>query len=275
MKTFQNTFLKVSAILALSSVAQSPRAQAYSGAQPLDYSSITLISGRPDFRLPFVQNIIADGYSFVRFAEGNLTTQQLSILSDRFINRVSMAEIVDHGGSTNFELINRAISFGASRSPVITFNLGSSPDLNNRLCMMMSQYRNHAFVIATQKGAFPIDSRIEGACMARNILRVTGLNADQSDLDSLSAYGDTVRIAAPSVNIPTIGWGGVYSSLRGSTPATMIVAAELAHHAQMLPEYRGADLITSFLDQRTIVLESLLGKVEEGRALLEITPLKK
>lgn len=230
------------------------------------FSNVTLVSGRPDFRLTFVRNTVVDGYAYVSPAEVNRTTQELSILVRRGIQRVSMGEVVYSDNSARSSDVYRALQFGASRSPVVAFALSSGSQQNNSTCRFMSQFTNTVFVTV---GPNFRDSLPELECLAANILRITSLNADQSDLTEYAPKGETVRLAAPSYRIPTIGQGGYHSELSGLSPAVMIVAAELAKFYNMNPQLKGAALIDLFLETQSTVLPSLEGKVVGAKALFD------
>lgn len=235
---------------------------------PSHISQVTLISGRPDFRLPFVRFAVTDGYSFIPNPELDITTQQLSILSDHGVTRVSMAEIVNQFGATTYGLISHAIEFAITRSPIVTFAIGSSSRDNAMICSMMDHHPQTAFVVAVPSHGSRIFAGDEPACAAPNILRATGLNETLDDLATTSSYGDTVRIAAPSIGIPTTGVSGRLTALTGTTPATMLVTSELSQFSQMHPELTGASLIDQFMIEHTVQLPSLEGKVEDRRALV-------
>jgi subtilisin family serine protease len=232
-------------------------------------SQLTLISGRPDYNLPWTRSMVRDGFSFIPNPEIDFSTQQLSILARSGVRQVSIAEIINQYGQTTFQLIERALQFAASRSPVASFVVNTDPRGNNYICDMMANYPNTAFVVAPTVQPGNIHLEDEPACGAHNILRVTELNQTLNDLGDYAPRGDTVRVAAPSIDIPTTGWGGRPTAISGSLPATASVAAALAlfaseHHAEL----SGEALIEQFLAERTVVVPSLEGKVENARAFI-------
>lgn len=222
---------------------------------------IAVIGGEPDGSLEFVKRIVKTRSDLIKGEhEAFSTTITYSVLNDYGIENTTLVMILDKEGTTSRAIFRDAIDCASFTAPVVNTNIGPIEDI---ICMKFSEYKDVAFVVPSGSGGGPIGS----SCLAGNVLIVAALDQNQQDLFSFSNWGPGVRIASPSAGIFVILPGGKSAILNSSTAGLSIISAQLALLAKNRPSLRGAALINYFLENNTVVLPALSGKIDNGLAL--------
>ncbi len=103
---------------------------------------------------------------------------------------------------------------------------------------------------------------------APNLIRVAAADY-QGSIDKSSNYSaDTIELAAPGVEVPGALVDGDKSRMSGTSMAAPLVTRELGRIFQSNPSLGVQQAIGKLLNERTVSVESLKGKVIGGRFLL-------
>jgi hypothetical protein len=202
--------------------------------------------------------------------ELQLSTEVYSILADQGVNQTVSIETMSADFTTTLSDSIEAIRvIDYSKAAVVLWIFRGETGNNERFCREMSERPHLAFVFpaGSDGEGHAIDPEQEPHCLAKNILFVAALDQDRDRLASFSNYGTAVRLAAPGINIPVVGQGGIRSTRSGVTPALAFAAAQLSVYEQAHPDLRGETLIESFLKHATLTLPDLKGKIEGSRAI--------
>jgi len=178
-------------------------------------------------------------------------------------------QIFNERGSIPVDQMFRAIDKGARYAKIVLNIAGTTGELMNQLCDQMARHPDTAFVTAVGSHSTYFDPGYYSDCTAKNILFVSGLNAQLNDLYPQFNWGrEIIRIAAPSQKIRVKVAPGVWKSYYSKAMSVAFVAAELAAYSREFQDARGAALIKAFLYSEGQFLPKLLGKIEGGRALI-------
>jgi hypothetical protein len=234
---------------------------------PLSASEIAMIAGAPDPRLDFVERTVEDIFVVGEGStpsDQDYSTRTVSILAARQVTSITAFDVL-RNGMTSLRTVADALTGATASSKIVLLTVGGQ---NESLCALMAALPDTAFVWVAGHSATRIDPNVEPSCAAENILRVAPLNAEQDDLIPSSNFGATIRLAARSLSVPSVGLGGVVRDASPGSAASAIAAVALVETANRYPDLRGSELIAKLLDS-ALQLPSLEGKVEGARALIE------
>lgn len=231
-------------------------------------AEVGLLLGEPDGSLPFVQSILVLQENYQTETQTQFDqdyTNQAFYLADELgvisVNNMSVLA----NGMTDGLSLRLALESAAKQSTVVVTTLGGDDEF---LCELMARHPQTAFVVAAGNHGRDLTFPHDSTCLARNILRVTQLNLDKSDLEINSNRGQGVRIAVS-------GHGKMYPvALSQVTPISpglvgvMRMAGMLAKLSRCNCGRAGDQLIELMLQDNAVVLPTLVGKVEGALALL-------
>jgi len=229
-------------------------------------SSLATVLGSPSGHLNFVRNMLDQRVFINNVAkESRWTTEMYSVMSDQGLRSVTAVEVVDIYGRVPMGELLKGLYTAAQYSGVVFTAVGSDSWGNDQICQAAARHSDIAFVLIAGD---TYSRNEEFHCYADNILRVTSLNATFDDVANFAGFGPTVRLAADGVNVRVVDDRGFHSYRSGVNFAGANVAAHLAQYSMAHRRLSGADLIQSFLDEKTVELPELEGKVAGARALL-------
>jgi hypothetical protein len=228
-------------------------------------SEVATVMGSPDGSLDFVQSLVQERINLSDHASvDDVSTAVYSIFHRIGIQSAVSVGVQNQFGSSTESLFLQGISLGVQKAPIVYTNMGP---VGERICSVMAHYPQTVFVLVAGNSGSQLDPGQEPSCLNGNILRVGALDQVRGELFSFSNWGPSVRIASPSLKIPAVGAGGVQHSYTNNSVGAALVAARMGVYATQHLDLRGAALVDKFLDESTLCLPALLGKVDGARAL--------
>ncbi|MGE3262055.1 MAG: hypothetical protein AB7K68_09770 [Bacteriovoracia bacterium] len=235
-------------------------------AQAATYELAT-IAGTPNANLPFVAKILKKFVGMVPGANETDYTTGLFYFAERNGTETAQAiQILNERG--NATKVDFAVSLDVAKNSAIVLATvgGGSPAA---ACERAASNPHTAYLFSAAM-LNPNDPRdMNGPCRAKNILFVTSLNANLTDVGEYSPVGSLVRLAVPamrlsapvdekrSVTYQSVGFG------------MAMAAGKMAKTLREYPFLEGSALVERFLRTKTARLGSLKGKVAGERALLQ------
>ncbi|MGZ3700256.1 MAG: hypothetical protein ACXWSD_00655, partial [Bdellovibrionota bacterium] len=249
-------FFSICILSALSIWGTSPAKAAY---------ELTTLLGTGNSRMPFVQEIvknhvvIAPGDNFADY-----TTGVLYFAWRNGVNSAQTIQVLREGGNATLADIFKAIDLASQNSAIVLAPL--SGDGVEEMCAKMAEKSATAFLITLGDVGYTL-SPFFTKCASRNILFVTVLNADGSDLGEYASYGPLVRLAVPGMDLSAPVDGDRRVSFLSDGFGMAIAAGKLAALQRARPGLKGAELISEFLSTQDD-LPILKGKVTGAKAIL-------
>lgn len=244
---------------------------------PASATEIAVTLGRPDATLDFVQRTLKESLVIdpaLTNLEVDYTTQVFSILDRLGVREVTNVEVISAGGAGSGNLM-RGFSLAATKAPVVDVPLGPNFGASAKgLCAAMATLKDTVFVLPSGSEGKEVEaSQVAAApeCFSPNILRVSALKMDNTDLDPSTNFGMQIDLAA-SATADVTGAGGKTGTVRGTSVASNQTAALLAVYATKNPDLKGAALAQAFLASETRPLATLNGKIAASRALFVSWP---
>lgn len=236
---------------------------ANAGAAPL-YELSTLL-GTGNSRMPFVQEVvknhveIAPGSNFVDY-----TTGVIYFAWRNGATAVQTIQVLGEAGNAPLAGVLEAIDKASSESSIVLAPL--SGDAMEEMCSKMADKPQTAFLITLGDVGYTL-SPFYTKCASRNILFVTVLNADLSELGEFASYGPLVRLAVPGMDLSAPVDGDRRASFLSDGFGMGVAAGKLAVLSRSRPELKGAALLSQFLMEQE-ELTVLKGRVTGAKAIL-------
>lgn len=224
-------------------------------------SDLAVIAGRPNIKVGGIEDILDQNIILnPELPDTAMTTQLYSILKMQGVHSVANLQVMN-GLSSTLNYLIHAIHKSAQIAPIVITTLGPMTKI---ACEVMVQNQKTVFILlpGSDRSFFNPPQN----CLAENIIFVTYLNKEKTDLATTSSKGEFVTVAAPGIDIPVIDVAGRARKASGGLPAISLLASALVQYSKKYPALRGPSLAQSFLNEETEVLPALIGKTKNGRA---------
>lgn len=225
-------------------------------------SDLVVIAGMPNIKVGDIEEILDQNIILnPELPDRSLTTRIYSILKNQRVQSVANIQVLSKLGSTTLSMLSEAINKSAKIAPIVLIPLGPT---NNIICKVLAHHRKTVFILPSGSDGSVLNPPKD--CLNDNIVFVSHLNDEMTDLASSSNRGDFVTIAAPGTNTLVLDEEGVLRKWSGGTLASSFIASALVQYLENNPTLRGSHLVNSFLKEETNVLSTLIGKTKNGRA---------
>ena len=226
---------------------------------------LSTLLGTANARMPFVQEIVknhvelAPGTNFVDY-----TTGVLYFAWRNGAAAVQTFQVLGEGGNAPLAGVLEAIDKASADSSIVLAPL--SGEAMEDMCSKMAANPQTAFLITLGDVGYTL-SPFFTRCASRNILFVTVLNAELTELGQLASYGPLVRLAVPGMDLSAPVEGDRRASFLSDGFGMGVAAGKLAALSRARPELKGAALLSQFLaDQEELAV--LKGRVTGAKAIL-------
>lgn len=231
-------------------------------AQAAPSYELSVVAGSPNTAQESVSRILKNSVEIAKGENEQDYTTGLFYFADRNGAQAAQAILLinERGTATTFDFFH-AIDIGAVSSKIVLVPLGGgSPD---PVCKRAAGTPRTVFLFAANA---LMEENENGPCRAKNILFITALNKDLSDVSPVQKTGPLVRLAVPAVNLKAPATRTIILQSTGFGMA--MAAGKLAETSREHPQLWGAALIERFLNTKADRLSALRGKVVGERALL-------
>lgn len=226
---------------------------------------LAVFAGTPNTEMSFVKGTLAELWEFVPGRNLQDYTTAIHYFAERNgVQSVAAVQVLSDQGSGTWNDTYRALAALSPRAKVVLIPFGPHPE---EFCTELAVRPATVFLVPNSSD---VRAHAPGSCLARNILFVGALNAALDDLAPNETPSPLLRVAAPYVNLEAPVTPD--RRLRYSSRAfgMGMIAGKMATLIRTNPELAGAALVDAFLSANTVRLPGLEGKVEGGRALLDV-----
>ncbi|HEY8278789.1 MAG TPA: hypothetical protein VIH99_04155 [Bdellovibrionota bacterium] len=231
------------------------------------YELSTLL-GTPNNSMPYVQEMLKSHVGLVpgmNFTD--YTTGVLYFASRNGTQSAQTIQVLQEGGNASLSDVTQAIEMASASSKIVLAPL--SGDGVEEMCARMYLKPDTAFLVTLGDVGYTF-SPFNTKCAARNILFVTVLNEELSDLGEFASFGPLVRLAVPGMDLSAPVDGDRRVSYLSDGFGMAVAAGKMSEISRRRPELKGAELIRQLIEEAE-VLPILRGRVTGARAIRNFT----
>ncbi len=228
-------------------------------------SDLAVIAGMPNMSAGKIEEIVDQNIIInPELPDRAMTTKMYSILKLQNVKSVANLQIISQLGSSSIEMLIKGLDLSSKISPIVLSPLGP---MNKVACEVMARHKKTVFILPAGNDSSFMNPPTD--CLEKNIIFVAYLNKEKTDLAAQSNKGESISIAAPGYDIPAFDEKGQAYMASGGSAAISFLASALVQYSIKYPALVGAGLAQSFLDEETVELPALEGKVRNRKAWLK------
>ncbi|MGE3261532.1 MAG: hypothetical protein AB7K68_07115 [Bacteriovoracia bacterium] len=231
---------------------------------------LAIVASLPNEKMSFVRETLREKFDFTgKPGNTDYATAITYFAQKNGVQTVSAIQVLTEEGSVTTDHFHQGLELGASQAPIVLAPLGGA-DMQSS-CLKMAAQPQTAFLLPIGSDAAFDNGALEPACYSANILFVGGMNKELTELAVNQTYGTKARIGVPYVTLTApVGEDGRTITYTSKAFGLGMLAGKMAALLREEPSLRGGTLIQRFVDTKTAYLPSLLGKVRDARALVDV-----
>ncbi len=234
------------------------------GAQAGAYE-VSALLGTANQEMPFVRDVVK---SRIALIPGNsipdFTTGVAYFAWKNGTQSLQTIQVIQENGSATLADVKTAIDIASSSSTIVLAPLAGTE--SEEMCAKMAEKPDTVFLITLGEIGYTL-SPFFTKCASRNILFVTVLNAELTDLGEYASSGPLVRLAVPGMNLTAPVDRDRRVSFLSDGFGMAIAAGKLSAFLRKNPTLKGAGLLAAFLAESDY-LPALKGKITGAKAIL-------
>lgn len=238
-----------------------------SSAFAFDYDMAVFL-GSPRISMNFVSEILKEKIDQVP-GENMLdyTTATFYFAQRNGVKAAASVQVVTETGTAYYVDIFSGIQKLQDKAAVMILPLGPSTE---SLCRPLAEKTDIVFLLPIGASGETEDPSDKPSCAAGNILFAAGLNFKKDDLAENQNISPLTRVATPYTALTAPVDQDRSMSYSANAFGLSMIAGKMAELRALNPELKGAALVDAFLASKTTTLEKLAGKVQGGRALIDV-----